>query len=235
MARWDGDCDWTHEPWFLQGEDDVFDAMGFPLAARREAAANLARLFTPAACRAIREDPESGYGSVILLFYCYWPGLVIPLLEVGRDLGVVAPWNDAGLLTRLTKRNEFYEAAFELRVLANLRRRGYRCERVSESSARKTPDVRVQIDSMFVRAARPGEAGVALRTTRRPRTAVSLGSASLPVGGGTMTFQFDGRPPEVSPPKDEILEGIRSSRETRRHPWPCGCEQLGEGRGIFPK
>ena len=137
MALWDGDCDWTHEPWFLQGEDDVFVAMGFPLAARREAAANLARLYTPTVCRAIREDPVSGYGMAILLFHSYWPGMLIPLLKVGRDLGVVAPWNDASFLTRLTKRNEFHEAAFELRVLANLRRRGYRCERVPEIHPRR--------------------------------------------------------------------------------------------------
>jgi hypothetical protein len=145
MARREDDCDWSHDPWFLRGEDDHFVAMGFPLAARRDAAANLARLYTPTVCRAIREDPVSGYGMVIFLFHCYWPGLLVPLLEVGRDLGVVAPWDDTGLLTRLTKRNEFYEAAFELRVLASLRRRGYRSERVPEDPPRKTPDLRVQI------------------------------------------------------------------------------------------
>lgn len=54
-------------------------------------------------------------------------------------------------------------------------------------------------DSTFVRAAKPGEPSVALRTARRERTAVSLGSASVPVGGGRMRFHFDARPPEVSP------------------------------------
>lgn len=145
LNRWEADGDWTKEPWFLESEDDVFASMGFPLEARREAAANLAKLYTPEVCRSIQEDPEGGYGIAVLLFQRYWPGMLIPLLEVGRDLGVVAPWGDPSLLRRLTKRNEFYEAALELRVLANLRRRRYRCERVPEHPSNKTPDVRVQI------------------------------------------------------------------------------------------
>jgi hypothetical protein len=62
----------------------------------------------------------------------------------------------------------------------------------------------------FVRAAKPGEPGVTLRTTRRPVTSVSLGSAAMPIGGGTMTFHFDGRPPEVSPLEDDYPGGETS-------------------------
>jgi hypothetical protein len=145
LDRWYGDGDWTHDPWFLDAEDDVFVSMGFALDARRESAANLAKLYTPEVCRAIREDPEGGYGIAVLMFHRYWPGMLIPLLEVGRDLGVVQPWDDARLLTRLTKRDQFHEAALELRVLANLQRQHYSCERVPEDSSKKTPDLRTKI------------------------------------------------------------------------------------------
>jgi hypothetical protein len=137
-------CDrWAEDPWFLR-EDTVFDAMGFSLDARRQAATQLARLYTPEACRAIRSDP-AGCAAGLLLGQENWPGLLIPVLQVGRDLGVVQPWDDASLLKRLTKRNEFHEAGFELRVLANLMRAKYRAWRVQESTAQKTADLRVQI------------------------------------------------------------------------------------------
>ena len=87
MERWESDGDWTNDPWFLESEDDVFVSMGFPLNARQESAANR---------RAIREDPGSGYGIAVLLFQRYWPGMLIPLLEVGET----SAWSSPGATPR---------------------------------------------------------------------------------------------------------------------------------------
>lgn len=137
--------DWSERPWFALEDDDVFTAMGFPLQDRRDAAAHLNRVFTPKVCREIAADPKRGYGSVICLFHPCWPGLLIPLLEVGRDLGIVDPWADAALLKRLTRRDTFHETAFELRVLANLIRASYRAKRIPEDPSSRTPDLEVHV------------------------------------------------------------------------------------------
>jgi hypothetical protein len=137
--------DWSASPWFALEEDEIFAAMGFSLEARRDAALHLKRVFTPDVCREIGADPKRGYGSAIALFQRCWPGLLIPLLEVGRDLGTVEPWGDPALLKRLTRRATFHDTAFELRVLANLVRAGYRAQRIPEAPPRRTPDLGVQV------------------------------------------------------------------------------------------
>lgn len=90
MATELGAGEWAEPPWFALEHDDVFTAMGFPLAARQVAALHLKRVFTPEVCREIAADPERSNGPVITLFQRCWPGLLIPLLEVGRDLGIVS-------------------------------------------------------------------------------------------------------------------------------------------------
>lgn len=115
------------------------------MAARQDAAVHLKRVFTPEVCREIAADPKRGNGSVITLFHQVWPGLVLPLLEVGSDLGIVQPWGDPLLLKRLARRDTFRETAFELRVLANLIRAGYQATRIPEVHARRTPDLEVRL------------------------------------------------------------------------------------------
>ena len=126
-------------------ESELFAAMGFSLEARQQAVVPLKRVYTPDVCRGIAADPKRGLGSAICLFHPCWPGLLIPLLDVGRDLGTVQPWGDDALLKRLTRRDTFRDAAFELRVLANLTRAGYRAHRIPEAPPRKTPDLAVQV------------------------------------------------------------------------------------------
>lgn len=137
--------EWSDPPWFALEDDDVFTAMGFPLEFRSDAAAHLKRVFTREVCREIAADPARGNGSVIALFHRGWPGLVVPFLEVGRDLGTVQPWGDAALLKRLERRATFRDTAFELRVLANVIRAGYRAKRVPETQSQRTPDLEVQV------------------------------------------------------------------------------------------
>ncbi len=137
--------EWAEPPWFALEDDDVFTAMGFPLAARQDAAVHLRRVFTPEVCREIGADPARGNGPVFTLFQRCWPGLLISLLEVGRDLGIVQPWGDSAVLKRLERRDTFRETAFELRVLANLIRGGYRATRIPEVHAHRTPDLKLQV------------------------------------------------------------------------------------------
>lgn len=136
---------WSEPAWFTLEDDDVFTEMGFPLEARRDAAVHLDRVFTPGVCREIAADPVRGYGPVIALFHPCWPGLLIQLLEVGRDLGIAQPWGDHLLLKRLQRRAAFRETAFELRVLANLIRAGYRANRIPEVPSQRTPDLVVHV------------------------------------------------------------------------------------------
>lgn len=143
-AAWALDGDWTRDPWFLDGEDDVFQRMGFPLDVRRRAAASLARLYDPSVCRDIRDNPRRGHGSVVFLFHRWWPGVLVSLLDVGLDLADVRPWGDARLLKRLTRRDEFQDASLELHVLANLIRSNYRATRIQEAQNR-SPDLSVRI------------------------------------------------------------------------------------------
>ncbi|MBI5066941.1 MAG: hypothetical protein HZB56_01790 [Deltaproteobacteria bacterium] len=137
--------DWSASPWFTQGEDEIFTAMGFPLHARRDAVAHLRRVFTTEVCREIAVDPKRFYGKAALFFQECWPGLLVPLLDVGTDLGVTQPWSDEGLLKRLTRRATFDDAAFELRVLSNLLRGRYPARRIPEAPPQKTPDLEVQV------------------------------------------------------------------------------------------
>lgn len=137
--------EWAEPPWFTLEDDELFTAMGFRLEARKEAAVHLRGVFTPDVCREIAADPKRGNGPVITLFQRSWPGLLIPFLEVGRDLGTVQPWSDPALLKRLERRATFRETAFELRVLANVIRAGYRAKRIPENPSHRTPDLEVQV------------------------------------------------------------------------------------------
>lgn len=135
---------WAHEPWFVDPEHDLFDQMGFSRNARVIAASGLARVYTPAVLRDIESDPQRGFGLALLLQSPFgWPGLLVPLLSLGLDLEMVRPWSDGGLLRRLANRREFFGAAFELQVQANLIRAGADAFRVPGGRG-KTPDLQAR-------------------------------------------------------------------------------------------
>jgi hypothetical protein len=144
--RWETDGDWMEDPWFTREEFGLLREAGFDQARRRELVPVLARLYPPDVCREVREDIRAGFGGVIALFYASVPHLV-PLLEVARDLAVVDSWDDGHLIKRLRRRREFANAAFELRVLANLRRGAYLARRVPENPVGRSPDLTVRIGS----------------------------------------------------------------------------------------
>ncbi|RKI01740.1 hypothetical protein [Corallococcus sp. AB038B] len=148
FERWKSDGDWTIEPWFLRSDGgwlEEWRVMGLPLDIRRQAVEGLRRIFSPEACRVIRDDASrSGYGRVIALFDgVRSPTLVAPMLELGLAARKSNPWEDRGLIHRLRLRDGHDEAAFEVHVHAALLGAGFAVQRVPESSSRRTPDFKV--------------------------------------------------------------------------------------------
>jgi len=147
--RWEGDGNWQAAPWFM-GENRQLDQWGYSIAVRRRAIAGLARIYTPDVCRAIRdEDIKTAFGPIISLFVPGWPGLVVPLLDLGLNLDVVESISPNDRLgKRLTRRAEFTSAAFEIRIWASLKRGRYPVERIPEGSD-ATPDFLVEVGAQL--------------------------------------------------------------------------------------
>jgi hypothetical protein len=62
--------------------------------------------------------------------------------------------------------------------------------------------------AIFGRRERPGEQGLRLTTDRQRMTTTCIANVGVPLGGGTTTIYFDGRPPTVTAP---ISEGSLTS------------------------
>ena len=147
LERWDTDCDWTMDPWFIRPDvafEDEWEALGLSRQKRLLAVEGLARVFPPEACREIRDDQPRGLGRIISLFDgIRWPGHVYGLLELGINATVAKPWTDPTLLSRLRNRALHDGAAFEVRVQAALSRAGFGVQRIAESPLGKRPDLLV--------------------------------------------------------------------------------------------
>lgn len=153
------DGDWVTESWFLHDKhDEYFSRWGFSRADREHAASALARVFPPSVCQGLLQRPW--YGGVIAgLFFPEIPHLVVPLLRLGLDLSIAAPWSDAALLNRLRNREHFDGAALEVATWAALQK--FNVERVLESGRKKQHDFRVTLGrrlySLELKALGPSE------------------------------------------------------------------------------
>jgi hypothetical protein len=151
--------DWARNPWFVEPNDEleaVYRQMGFPLAIRRKISSALARIYTPEFFDQLNGEYESQLSKTRprmrllgmardLGAACWWPGRIVPLLDVGFDLHVAEPWSAdyEELRIKLRLDGEFQSAALELRVLANLMHFGAQVSPIKRLQD-KTPDLRLE-------------------------------------------------------------------------------------------
>lgn len=147
-AAWTGDGDWTKSPWFLSGDfHDDWESLGLPRPLREEASVGLARIFTPEVCRAARLEPLSFHAGIMQLFdFVRNPSSIADLLNLGLNALRTAPWDDLELIKRLHNRNGHFDAAFEVRVHAALKRSGSTVTRIKQTPTQRTRDFDARFD-----------------------------------------------------------------------------------------
>ena len=150
IDNWKGEADLSVNPWFLNEADDIFSKFGFPIGRRRKALVGLLKVFPPEVCRRLRDSIEArksdAFTDLFLLFVPgLWPGIVCPLFQVGEDI-VDSEIDDESVFRRLRTNEHFCSTAFEVKVLANLKRAEIEVCRLIETRGRKTPDFLVSLN-----------------------------------------------------------------------------------------